>query len=51
MVADLEDLGYTVTVEDLASTNPSTWTNYDALLVSAGNNTGPLEQRDLPQPP
>jgi subtilisin-like proprotein convertase family protein len=42
MVADLEGLGYTVTVEDLATTNPTTWTNYDALIVSSGSNTAPL---------
>jgi subtilisin-like proprotein convertase family protein len=47
MVADLENLGYTVTVEDVASTNPGTWTNYDALLVSSGNNTSPLTSTAL----
>ena len=42
MVSDLEELGYTVTVEELLATNPNTWTNYDALIVSSGNSTSPL---------
>ncbi len=42
MVADLEDLGYGVTTETMAATNPATWPDYDLLIVSSGSNTGTL---------
>ncbi len=42
IVADLEDLGYTVTLESISVTDPSTWPNYDLLVVSCGNNTSTL---------
>lgn len=42
MVDDLEDLGYTMTVESIATTNPATWSQYDMVLVSSGNSTAAL---------
>ena len=42
LVNDLEDLGYTVTVETVAATNPTTWPNYDMLISASGNRTDPL---------
>lgn len=42
MVADLEGLGYTIVVETMAETDPLTWTGYDLLIVSSGNNTTSL---------
>jgi len=40
---DLESLGYTATLEDMAATNPATWENYDLLLVSCGGNATTLD--------
>jgi subtilisin-like proprotein convertase family protein len=40
LIADLEELGYTCTLESMSETNPLMWENYDLLLASAGNNTG-----------
>lgn len=42
MAADLTALGYTVTIENVASTNPSAWPNYDLLVVACGDNTSTL---------
>lgn len=39
---DLEDLGYTVTVETMAASNPVNWPTYDMLVCSSGNRTDPL---------
>jgi len=43
IVADLELLGYGATVEDMATTDPATWNQYDLLLVTCGDNTSTLE--------
>jgi len=43
IVADLEDLGYTVTLEDMDATDPQTWESYDLLIVSCGANGTTLE--------
>ncbi|MBU1950967.1 MAG: proprotein convertase P-domain-containing protein [Candidatus Eisenbacteria bacterium] len=42
MIADLEDLGYTVTSESISVTDPQMWGNYDLLMVCTGANTGSL---------
>jgi len=42
IVADLEALGYIVTLEDMAATSPATWGIYDLIIVSCGNNTTTL---------
>ena len=42
MVADLTDLGYEVTVQTVAETDPITWDSYDLLIVSSGANTSPI---------
>jgi len=42
LVADLEYLGYTATVESASTTDPATWANYDMLICSSGSNTSPL---------
>jgi subtilisin-like proprotein convertase family protein len=39
---DLESLGYDVTTETAASTDPGTWGNYDVVVWSAGDNTSPV---------
>ncbi len=38
IVTDLEDLGFSVTYEDIDATDPVTWTNYDAIIVACGAN-------------
>ncbi|MBN1824697.1 MAG: carboxypeptidase regulatory-like domain-containing protein [Candidatus Eisenbacteria bacterium] len=43
IVTDLETIGYSVTLETVASTNPATWNDYDAIIVSSGNNAAPVE--------
>ncbi len=42
VVTDLETLGYTVTVEQAASTDPASWENYDLLMSVSGSNTSTL---------
>lgn len=42
VVNDLETLGYTVTLEQAASTNPATWQNYDLVMSVSGSNTTTL---------
>jgi subtilisin-like proprotein convertase family protein len=44
---DLEDLGYYVALEASGTTNPATWTDYDLLVFSAGDNTSPLSSATL----
>jgi subtilisin-like proprotein convertase family protein len=39
---DLENLGYTVTMEAIGVTNPATWSNYDLVICSSGGNTTSL---------
>ncbi len=43
IVADLEFLGYGVTVEGIGETDPATWQLYDLLLVTCGDNTTTLD--------
>jgi subtilisin-like proprotein convertase family protein len=42
LLNDLEDLGYTVTVETLDASNPADWPNYDLLISSSGSKIDPL---------
>jgi subtilisin-like proprotein convertase family protein len=42
IVSDLEAIGYNVTLETLAASNPATWPNYDLVIVASGNNTNPI---------
>ncbi|MAF27395.1 MAG: hypothetical protein CME07_05970 [Gemmatimonadetes bacterium] len=42
LVADLETIGYTVTTETMASTDPASWGLYDLLITSSGDNTTTL---------
>ncbi|MFB3910479.1 MAG: C25 family cysteine peptidase [Candidatus Eisenbacteria bacterium] len=44
IIADLEELGYTVTSETIPTTDPATWFDYDLLIVSAGSNADPLSE-------
>lgn len=39
---DLTDLGYDVTTETSASTDPGTWPDYDIVIWSSGDNTSPV---------
>jgi subtilisin-like proprotein convertase family protein len=39
---DLTDLGYDVTSETSASTDPGTWTNYDVVIWSSGDDSSPV---------
>ena len=41
IMADLETLGYTCTLESMGDTDPLLWENYDMVLVSAGDNIDP----------
>lgn len=41
--ADLVDLGYDVTVETSAASDPLTWMNYDFIISSSGDDTAPVE--------
>jgi hypothetical protein len=43
-VTELENLGYTVTLETAAETDPATWEQYDILVWSAGENISPVSQ-------
>jgi hypothetical protein len=47
IVADLEALGYTVTVEAAATSNPALWQDYDMLICSSGANLSPLSSSTL----
>ncbi|MCK4305031.1 MAG: carboxypeptidase regulatory-like domain-containing protein [Candidatus Eisenbacteria sp.] len=42
MVPDLVTLGYLVTEETIGTTNPSTWSDYDLLVWSAGSYKNPV---------
>jgi subtilisin-like proprotein convertase family protein len=42
MLLDLEDIGYTVTVESMVGTDPGTWENYDLLIACGGDNIDPF---------
>ncbi|MFH1843606.1 MAG: carboxypeptidase-like regulatory domain-containing protein, partial [bacterium] len=42
MMTDLEDLGYTVTLETMTASDPVTWVNYDLIMVASGDNTTTL---------
>ncbi|MBD3162567.1 MAG: T9SS type A sorting domain-containing protein, partial [Candidatus Eisenbacteria bacterium] len=42
VLTDLEDLGYTCTMETMGSTDPGTWESYDLMMVCSGDNTDPL---------
>ncbi len=42
LMADLEYFGYYVTMEDAATSDPETWTDYDLVIVSCGDNTSTL---------
>ena len=42
VLADLETIGYTTTVETMSATDPATWANYDLLMTCSGDNTDPL---------
>jgi len=46
-VNQLEYLGYSVTVEDSGTTDPTGWLLYDFILVSSGNNTSALPDAGL----
>jgi subtilisin-like proprotein convertase family protein len=47
LAADLEAIGYAVTVEPANATDPAGWEDYDLLVVSCGDNTAPLAGADL----
>ncbi|HOX25802.1 MAG TPA: C25 family cysteine peptidase [Candidatus Krumholzibacteria bacterium] len=47
IVADLEDLGFTTTLEPAAVSDPADWPLYDLVFVSSGANTGPLGNTTL----
>jgi subtilisin-like proprotein convertase family protein len=47
IMADLENLGFNVTVEDLTS-NPANWTTYDLLIISCGANVATLDETIKP---
>jgi subtilisin-like proprotein convertase family protein len=40
--ADLEAIGYSVTLEPVSGSDPGTWMIYDVLIVCSGNNTNAL---------
>ncbi|MFH1313086.1 MAG: C25 family cysteine peptidase [Candidatus Eisenbacteria bacterium] len=42
IAADLTDLGYDVTIETSAATDPGTWPLYDVVIWSAGDDTQPV---------
>ncbi|MBC8366248.1 carboxypeptidase regulatory-like domain-containing protein [bacterium] len=42
IISDLDEIGYTSTMESMGETDPLTWVNYDLVLVSAGDNTEPF---------
>jgi len=47
VVADLEELGYSVVMEAAGTTNPDDWAMYDLILTSSGANTSPLGSASL----
>lgn len=49
ILASLDELGYTSTVETMAGTDPATWPSYDMLLVTSGNNTTSLNDAGFRQ--
>lgn len=42
MAAALTATGYVVTVEPVATTDPSTWSSYSVVIASSGSNTAPM---------
>jgi len=44
LAQDLEDLGYDVTTETSAATDPVTWPNYDIVIWSCGDDTNPVSE-------
>jgi subtilisin-like proprotein convertase family protein len=42
IATDLVALGYDVTQETAASSNPATWLNYDFIVTASGDNTSPV---------
>ena len=42
IIADLEELGYYATLEDVNVTDPATWQDYDLVICCSSNNTSPL---------
>ncbi len=47
MTADLEEMGYFVTVVDAAEADPATFWDYDLVILSCSNNTETLENTAL----
>jgi subtilisin-like proprotein convertase family protein len=47
IVADLEAVGYSVTLETATSSDPGTWGNYDVLILTSGANTSPIASATL----
>jgi subtilisin-like proprotein convertase family protein len=47
LTAELEDLGYGVTVQTAGATVPADWPLYDLVVVAAGANTNPLSSATL----
>ncbi|MCK4414142.1 MAG: proprotein convertase P-domain-containing protein [Candidatus Eisenbacteria sp.] len=47
LMTDLENLGYTATLETMAATDPLMWENYDLLVVSCGDNVFTLDDVDF----
>lgn len=43
MVSELEDMGYAVTRQDVAGSDPDGWTDHDLLIVATGSSTTPLD--------
>ena len=43
MATVLSSLGYTAEVEDAAVTEPSSWTDFDLVVLACGRNEGPLQ--------
>jgi hypothetical protein len=49
LAADLRTLGYDVVEEASATTNPSTWTSYDFILSSSGDEHSPVASESYRQ--
>jgi len=47
MAADLEEIGYSVTVVDAAVADPATFWDYDLVILSCGDNTTTLSNASL----
>jgi len=47
IVADLEDIGYSVTLEAATASDPGTWPNYDLLILTTGSNVSPITSAAL----